>query len=316
MPRPSVRRRCATALLGSAVCAAIGVAPQRCPAQSVAAPAPSAATSPGLHPGSGKLLLTEGVSSIDGAAGGGLTPWATTASYASDGEFGATAFATHLNTQHYALTAYGVAGGLDDRFEVSLAHQALDASVVAPGATLSLDIVGIKLKVTGNAVLDADRWMPQVAVGAEFKRLDPGPAVGAVLDTVSARRDGTDLYVSATKLLLAHSVLLNGTVRATQANQNGLLGFGSAQQHRDHLEPEASAAWLLNRSTALGVEYRAKPDQLAYAGPAFREDAWHDLFAAWAPNKHLSLTAAWVDLGNLVGHPHQRGAYLSVQLAD
>jgi hypothetical protein len=35
--------------------------------------------------GDGKLLLTGGVSSIDGAAGGGLTPWAVTGSYATDG---------------------------------------------------------------------------------------------------------------------------------------------------------------------------------------------------------------------------------------
>ena len=38
----------------------------------------------------GKLLLTGGLSSIDGAAGGGLTPWAVTGSHASEGQFGAT----------------------------------------------------------------------------------------------------------------------------------------------------------------------------------------------------------------------------------
>jgi Protein of unknown function (DUF3034) len=36
----------------------------------------------------GKLLLTGGVSSIDGAAGGGLTPWAVIGSNAEDGEIG------------------------------------------------------------------------------------------------------------------------------------------------------------------------------------------------------------------------------------
>jgi hypothetical protein len=41
------------------------------------------------RPGSSKLLLTGGVSSIDGAAGGGLTPWAVTAGYAAQGEIGA-----------------------------------------------------------------------------------------------------------------------------------------------------------------------------------------------------------------------------------
>jgi len=280
-------------------------------------PIPAAAqTAAPRHAGGGKLLLTGGVSSIDGAAGGGLTPWAVTGSYASDHEFGATAFATHLGTPDYAFTAAGMAATLQDLVEVSLARQTLNAGAVVPGARLRLDVAGIKVRVAGDAVLDSDRWMPQIALGAESKHVDPGAAVGAVLDSVAASRSGVDWYASATKLLLAQGVLLNGTLRATQANQNGLLGFGSAQHHADRLEPEASVAYLLNRHLAVGAEYRAKPNQLAYAGAALREDAWQDLFAAWAPNKHVSVTAAWVDLGNIVGHEHQRGAYVSLQLAD
>jgi hypothetical protein len=37
------------------------------------------------------------------------------------------------------------------------------------------------------------------------------------------------------------------------------------------------------------------------------------VFVAWAPNKHLSLTLAYVQLGNIVGHRRQQGAYLSAQ---
>ena len=40
------------------------------------------------------------------------------------------------------------------------------------------------------------------------------------------------MYVSATKLLLAQSLLVNGTLRSTNANQNGLLGFGAAAPDR------------------------------------------------------------------------------------
>ena len=36
----------------------------------------------------GKLRLTGGVSSIDGAAGGGLTPWAVIGTNATEGEIG------------------------------------------------------------------------------------------------------------------------------------------------------------------------------------------------------------------------------------
>lgn len=268
-----------------------------------------------VHAADGKLLLTGGVSSIDGAAGGGLTPWAVIGSYATDGEIGATAFATRAKTKDYGLTAYGVAVGIKDRVEISLARQQFDVSIVVPDTTLRLDIVGVKLKLAGDAVLDADSWMPQIAVGAEFKRASPGTDVGSVLDSVAAKRDGVDLYISATKLFLAQAILVNGTLRATKANQNGLLGFGSADKSGYSLEPEVSVAWLLRKNLAVGAEVRFKSNNLAFAGAPFQEDAWKDLFIAWAPTKNVSITAAYVDLGNVVGHTHQTGGYLSLQLA-
>ena len=280
-----------------------------------ASAAPPIAPRPALAPGNGKLALTGGVSSIDGAAGGGLTPWAVIGSHAAEGELGATAFITRTHTQDYALTTYGAAIGIGDRVEVSLARQEFDANVVVPDTNLKLDIVGVKLRVAGDAVLDADTLMPQVAVGIEFKRVNPGPAVGAVLDSVAAKRSGIDVYVSATKLFLAQGILVNGTLRATKANQNGLLGFGSSEHSGYSLMPELSLAWLLRRNLAIGAEVRFKPNHLAFAGAAFVEGDWRDLFIAWAPSKNVSLTAAYVDLGNIVGHPHQTGGYLSVQFA-
>ena len=107
-----------------------------------AAPAAAPEPRPALSLGSGKLLLTGGVSSIDGAAGGGLSPWAVTASYASEGEVGGTAFITRTQTQDYALNVYGAAIGFSDRFELSLARQEFNASVVVPDTRLKLDLVG------------------------------------------------------------------------------------------------------------------------------------------------------------------------------
>lgn len=263
----------------------------------------------------GKLLLTGGVSSIDGAAGGGLTPWAVIAGPGTEGQWGVTAHVSRLKTQKYGLTTYGAAFGWDDRLELSLARQNFDAGVVVPDTTLKLDIVGVKLRVAGEAILDADTWRPQVAVGLEYKHLEPGSAVGGVLDAVGAKRHGVDAYVSATKLFLAQGVLVNGTLRATRANQNGLLGFGSVEHPNYKVRPEVSVAWLLRRDLAVGAEYRAKPDNLAFAGRAFREEAWRDVFVAWAPTKHASLTLAYVELGNVVGQKNQRGAYASLQLA-
>jgi hypothetical protein len=277
-----------------------------------------------LRWGNGKLLLTGGVSSIDGAAGGGLTPWAVTAGYATVGELGATAHATHVGTRDYRLHTFGAAVGANDRIELSAARQDFDAgdtgtALGLPGLRLKQDIIGVKLRLLGDAVLDSDRWIPQLAIGVQGKRLD-AQGLAPVLESLGAKRRGTDVYLSATKLLLAQGVLLNATLRATKANQNGLLGFGSTAKTRASVQPEVSVAWLLRRDVAVGAEYRAKPDNLnpSPLGAGLKEDDWADVFVAWTPSKHLSLTLACVDLGRIVpavATRRQTGVYVSAQLA-
>ncbi|NRF67614.1 DUF3034 family protein [Aquincola sp. S2] len=271
-----------------------------------------------------KLLLTGGVSTIDGAAGGGLTPWGVIGSNASAGQWGATAFASAAKTRDYRLTVAGVAVGIDDRFELSLARQVFDTGATGPalgvpGLKLRQDIAGAKWRVAGDAILDSDTWMPQIALGVLAKRVNAG-GLAPTLDALGARRDGVELYVSATKLLIAQGLLLNGTLRATQANQNGLLGFGGTAHDQVKLMPELSLAWLINRRLAVGAEYRRKPDNLnpSLLGAGLKEDDWWDVFVAWAPAKHVSLTAAYLDLGRIVPAVQARrqtGAYLSLQLA-
>ena len=285
----------------------------------------------------GKLLLTGGVSSVDGAAGGGLTPWAVIGSNATEGEIGGTAHISRLSTKDYGLTTIGAAVGFKDRIEVSLAQQDFNASPtialngiaafgVTPGQHIKMDVLGVKYKVAGDAVLDSDTLMPQIAVGLEHKRARPG-SIQSVYNFLGVQNSGTDLYVSATKLFLAQGILVNGTLRATKANQNGLLGFGSAAGGRNSysLQPEFSVAYLLRKDLVVGVEYRFKPNNLeslgraAGLGDALREEDWKDIFIAWAPSKNLSLTLAYVDLGRVVpgitGNRKQRGAYLSAQIA-
>ena len=271
-----------------------------------------------------KLLLTGGVSSIEGAAGGGLTPWAVIGTQATAGQWGASGFVTTLSTQDYRMTVAGAAVAWDDRLEFTLARQDFDTGETGtalglPGLRLKQDIVGLKWRVAGDAVLDSDRWMPAIALGLQAKRVDAG-GLAPTLAALGASRSGTDLYASATKLLLAQGVLLNGTLRATQANQSGLLGFGGTAHSRYRLQPEVSVAWLLHRTLALGAEYRAKPDNLnpSVLGNGLQEDDWADLFIAWAPGKHWSVTVAWVDLGAIVPAVkpgRQTGGYLSLQLA-
>lgn len=285
----------------------------------------------------GKLMLTGGVSNIEGAAGGGLSPWAIIGSNATQGELGGSAYLTRSVTQDYALTGYGAALGFHDRVELSLARQDFNAAPavalngiapfgVAPGQHIRMDVLGLKLKVAGDAVLDSDSLMPQIAVGLQYKSVNPG-SIASVLRFLGTKTDGVDLYVSATKLLLAQSLLVNATLRSTNANQNGLLGFGSGAPGRNSrsLQPEFSVAWLLSKNLAVGAEYRFKPNNLeAFGaakglGPALREQDWKDLFIAWAPSKNISLTFALVDLGQIVpgvtGNRGQTGYYLSGQFA-
>ena len=285
-----------------------------------------ACASPAALAFGGKLLLTGGVSSIDGAAGGGLTPWAVTGGYGTAGEFGGTAFATRVKTQDFALTTYGAALAYGDRIELSFARQDFDTGPVGtalgmPGLRLKQDIVGVKLRVLGDAVLDSDTWVPQLAVGVQHKTSDAS-TLESTLTAFGAKDSGTDIYFSATKLFLAPGILVNGTLRATKANQNGLLGFGATGHTSYRVQPEVSVAWLLRRDLAIGAEYRAKPDNFrdntALSPGGLKENDWMDVFIAWAPSKHFSLTAAYVDLGKIVPHvvaKRQTGAYLSAQVA-
>ncbi|CAM3745988.1 DUF3034 family protein [Paracidovorax anthurii] len=285
----------------------------------------------------GKLLLTGGVSSISGAAGGGLTPWAVIGTNATEGEVGLSAFTSRLRTQDFGLTSSGVAIGVHDRVEFSVARQNFDAAPAAalnavapfgvePNLHLKMDIIGAKVRLAGDAVLDSDSLMPQIAVGVEHKRLHPASA-SSVVQFLGADTDGTDIYVSATKLLLDRNLLVHATLRSTNANQNGLLGFGARGPGKSgrSLQPEFSIAYLLRRDLAVGAEWRFKPDNLralgraAGLGDALREDDWRDIFIVWVPSKNLSVTLAYVDLGRVVpgvtAYRRQRGAYVSLQAA-
>ncbi len=280
----------------------------------------------------GKLLLTGGVSSVDGAAGGGLTPWAVIGSNATEGEIGASAFVSTAGTRDYGLKVYGAAVGINDLIELSLAQQDFDTrgtgtALGLPGLHLKQTIVGAKLRVAGDAVLDSDTLMPQIAVGLQYKTLG-STGLDGTLTALGAKRSGVDVYVSATKLFLARGILVNATLRATKANQNGLLGYGATlggAKNGYTLQPEFSVAYLINKNVAIGAEYRFMRNRLAQAGAAaglgdgLRATDWKDIFIAWAPSKNISLTLAYVDLGLIVPATtqsrRQTGYYLSAQVA-
>ena len=263
--------------------------------------------------GGERLLGTWGVTQVEGAGGGGLTPWALVAGSGSRNQWGATASVAVWRSQGgFTLRSAGVAIGVHDRVELSAARWRFGLSDTVPGQHIDMDVLGVKWRVLGDAVYDQDLWWPQIALGAQVKQNRDF----AVPTALGARRDrDVDLYAAATKVWLGGvagaNALANLTLRATRANQFGLLGFGGDRNDRHRIKAEVSLALLPRDDLALGIEWRAKPDNLS----AFGEGSASDLFVAWFPNRHLSVTLAWVNLGRIADKAGQQGAYGSAQIA-
>ena len=264
-------------------------------------------------PDRGKLLATGGVSTVEGAGGGGLTNWATIAGYGSDESYGVNAFYTQSNLPDFELRVAGASVGINDRVEISYAKQQFDTGDTGPqlglaqGYTFEQDIIGAKVRVLGDAVYGQDTWVPQVSVGAQYKKASDAPLLGALGATDD---DGVDLYVAATKIFLDKNLLVGGTVRATRANQLGLLGFGGDQNDDYSLQFEGSVAYMVSKNIVVGADYRTKPDNLGFA----EEQDAAAAYVAYFPTKNISITGAYVDMGDIALRGKQNGAYLSMQL--
>ncbi len=271
-------------------------------------------------PDSGKFLATAGVRQVEGAGGGGVVPWALITGYGTEDSYGTNAYLTVLSTQDYRLKSYGVAVGLFDKLELSLGKQEFTGSKVPlDKLTLQQDIAGIKFSISGDLIADQDNWKPQLAIGAMVKHHQGVQGLDTLgvsnVKQLGAKSDtGVDYYASASKLFLAQSLLINGTLRMTKANQMGLLGFGGDKKYQYQIMPEASVAYLLNRKLVAGLEYRRKPNNLSIDD----EKAYYDAFVAWFPNKTISLTLAYANLGDItIFNPKsQRGWYVSVQIGN
>lgn len=266
----------------------------------------------------GKLLLTAGFSDVEGAGGGGLVPWALITGYGTNQSWGANAHYTDVRLREFDLRTAGLAAGIGDRLEFSATRHELRVTGTAlEGLKLSQDIFGIKARLVGDAVYGQDSWLPQIALGAEFKRhvgIENGGALASPTQLGARVDEGVDVYAAATRLFLAQSLLVNVTARYSRANQLGLLGFGGAQDAHGELNAEATLGYVLTRKLVIGGEYRGKSSRLAVDD----EGAAWDLFLAYAPNRHVSIVAAYVNLGNVLGpatgvNHDQVGSYLSVQ---
>ncbi len=267
----------------------------------------------GADPG-GRLLATGGASMIEGAAGGGIVPWAVMSGYGTREQWGGAVFATRVDTGEYRLDTAGAGFSYANRVELSFARQRLDIDTLAkaaglPERSLNQYVLGAKVRLFGDLIYDR---LPQVALGLQYKR----QTNFFIPQAVGAQRDSdTEAYLAASRLLLGgafgYNLLLNGTLRYSRANETGLLGFGGDRRDNRSLLKEGSVAVLLNPQWIVGVEYREKPDNLSFAG----ESDWQDLFIGYFPSKNVSVVAAWADLGEIATLEDQAGLYLSLQLS-
>lgn len=258
---------------------------------------------------------------VEGSAGGGLVPMALMHPQGPLFSY------TNLTTQDFGIQSIAIGGSIADRAEVSFGH--LMATVPSSYAAfytdnrITVNTFGLKFKV-----LDMSDSAPQVVIGLQAKS-----SSGSLLDTLQAvgaigGKSGTDVYAAATKVVTVggKGVVLNGILRATKANQMGILGFGGGTAAGGKtgysVNPELSAGVFLADNVILGGEYRAKPNNISstVAGLGIKEDDAYSLFMVYLVNKSMAITAAYVNLGQVgasktvvAGAAKQDGLYLQMQ---
>jgi len=260
-----------------------------------------------------RLLATGGVTQIEGAAGGGLMPWAVISGYGTDKQIGGSLFYTHAQTKgDFKLNTTGIAIGTFNRIELSASQARFGLGNTVPGEEIRLNTLGIKLRLIGDAVYDQDSWLPQISAGAQYKYNEDYHFVPKALGAKD--RSGIDYYLAASKLFLGaingYNLLLNANLHASKANQFGILGFGGDRHDSYRILPAVSAAVMLSDNWLVGAEYRDKPNNLS----VYKEDSARDIFMTWFPHRNVSLTGAYIDLGNIANKDNQTGWYLSGQL--
>lgn len=257
------------------------------------------------------------ITDVDGQAGGGLVPWALLSS-------GPTVAISHLNTQNLGVNIIAANTSFANRVEVSYAHSMLDVT----GSTLgsnnidAVDNIGLKVKL--NDMGDA---MPQFALGLVYKKASGNLPDNVLTPALGIDSSSTDVYAAATKIvnLGGKNVLLNGVLRATKANQMGLLGFGGGStagaKTGYSIEPEVSAELFAADNVVIGAEYRAQPsNSVAATDGVLHQNAAYDLNVVYVANKNLTLTAAYVGLGQVApgvtgSSNNQNGMFLQAQVS-
>ncbi len=236
----------------------------------------------------GKVLATSGVSVTDGAAGGGITPWAVIAGYETNQGINGAMHYTYTYLPNYTLSSLGASIGFYDRLELSYAYDILptgstfntvgllantlstatgggvaDTGIEPFNTSIRMDVFGAKLRLIGESIYDSDNLMPQVSLGG-FYKVNHNKAL---LNTLLANKaKDYEAYLVATKIFFPLDLLVSATVRYTAANQTGLTGFGGPNKNKREFRPEVSFAYLLAKNTAIGAEWAKHGDNVSGRG--------------------------------------------------
>lgn len=257
----------------------------------------------------GRLLATGGVMTVEGSAGGGIVPMAMLAGLSTDPGWDWIVGASHTAVDDYRLSSIGVAASFHDRIEFSLAEQRFGIDFVLPPGVprdIRQTIVGAKFKLGGDLIFGS---VPLMSAGVQWKKNHD-----FILASALGAEDDSDFeaHFSVSRLVLNgpfhRNWLFNGNLRASRANETGLLGFGGGRNDDYRLLGEFSTAMFFNPHWALGFEYRMKPENLT----GVKESDWKDLFVGWFPNPRMNLVLAYADLGTIANRPDQNGVFLSL----
>jgi len=154
-----------------------------------------------------------------------------------------------------------------------------------------------------------------------------GGNLGNLLNTPAfgISKSSTDVYAAASKIVNVggKNVLLNGVLRASKANQLGLLGFGGGTavgaKTGYSVVPELSVEVFAADNVIVGAEYRAQPNNgVTATDGVLHQNAAYDLHIVYVANKNFTLTAAYTNLGQVApaftGSNKQNGMLLQGQV--
>lgn len=259
-----------------------------------------------------RALGTSGLSSLEGASGGGIATWATIGGYGSNKSMGMAFHYSYVNITNYWDQNAGAVLGIHDRVEISYSHNFFQTRGtgallgIGRGYQFDLDTGGIKVRLFGHI---ADKTLiPQISIGGMYKHDGDSKVIHEV---GSKHVNGGDAYVAVTKLFPKIGLLVDTTMRLTKGNQWGILGFGGDRNDNYYPQFEGSLGYLpwFAPGLVVGVEYRTKPRNQNFTP----ESNWFDVYASYFVNKHLNITAAYVSLGTIATFRNQTGVYFSAQ---